>query len=95
MSAIKHQFFGMMIEIGTLKPTQRYSLVLFDRTFHLAVNQEHRSLVGQKMIVLCTYSLQASRAVDMLDVARAHQCTITRRNGDRESSETPERTQIV
>ena len=29
-----------------------------------------RSLAGQKMIVLCTYSLQASRAVDMLDVAR-------------------------
>jgi hypothetical protein len=26
------------------------------------------------MIVLCTYSLQASRTVDMLDVARAHQC---------------------
>jgi hypothetical protein len=32
-----------------------------------------RSLAGQKMIVLCTYSLQESRTVDMLDVARAHQ----------------------
>jgi DNA-binding CsgD family transcriptional regulator len=52
-----------------------------------------RSLAGQKMIVLCTYSLQASRAVDMLDVARAHQCTITRRNGDWEFLETPELTQ--
>jgi DNA-binding CsgD family transcriptional regulator len=29
----------------------------------------------------------------MLDVARAHQCTTTRRNGDWEFSETPERTQ--
>jgi DNA-binding CsgD family transcriptional regulator len=42
------------------------------------------------MIVLCTYSLQASRAVDMLDVARAHQCSITRRNGDWEFLESPE-----
>ena len=40
-----------------------------------------RSLAGQKMIVLCTYSLSASRAVDILDVARAHQCSIARRNG--------------
>ena len=49
-----------------------------------------RSLAGQKMIVLCTYSLSASRAVDMLDVARAHQFTIARRNGDWEFLETPE-----
>ena len=40
-----------------------------------------RSRAGQKMIVLCTYSLSASRAVDILDVARAHQCSIARRNG--------------
>jgi predicted PurR-regulated permease PerM len=31
--------------------------------------------------------------VDILDVARAHQCTITRRNGDWEFLETPELTQ--
>jgi DNA-binding CsgD family transcriptional regulator len=49
-----------------------------------------RSLAGKKMIVLCTYSLHASRAVDMLDVARAHQFTIARRNGDWEFLETPE-----
>ena len=48
-----------------------------------------RSLAGQKMIVLCTYSLQASRIVDMLDVARAHQCSIVRRKGDWEFLETP------
>jgi DNA-binding CsgD family transcriptional regulator len=52
-----------------------------------------RSLAGQKMIVLCTYSLRASRAVEMLDVARAHQCTIARRKGDWEFLETPELTQ--
>jgi DNA-binding CsgD family transcriptional regulator len=49
-----------------------------------------RSLAGKKMIVLCTYSLRASRAVDMLDVARAHQFTIARRDGDWEFLETPE-----
>ena len=52
-----------------------------------------RSLAGQKMIVLCTYSLSASRAVDILDVARAHQCSIARRNGAWEFLETPELTQ--
>jgi DNA-binding CsgD family transcriptional regulator len=49
-----------------------------------------RSLASQKMIVLCTYSLQASRTVDMLDVARAHQCSIVRRKGNWEFLETPE-----
>jgi DNA-binding CsgD family transcriptional regulator len=48
------------------------------------------ALAGQKMIVLCTYSLPASRAVDMLDVARAHQISIARRHGDWEFLETPE-----
>ena len=38
-----------------------------------------RSLAGQKMIVLCTYSLRASRAVDILDVARAHQISLGKR----------------
>ena len=49
-----------------------------------------RSLAGQRMVVLCTYSLQASRAVDLLDVARAHQCCAARRNGDWEFLATPE-----
>lgn len=49
-----------------------------------------QSLAGQRMIVLCTYSLGASRAVDILDVARAHQFSIARRNDDWEFLETPE-----
>jgi DNA-binding CsgD family transcriptional regulator len=49
-----------------------------------------RSLADQKMIALCTYSLQASRAVDVLDVARVHQCSIARRDGNWEFLETPE-----
>lgn len=42
------------------------------------------------IFVLCTYSLQASRTVAMLDVARAHQRSIVRRKGDWEFLETPE-----
>jgi DNA-binding CsgD family transcriptional regulator len=49
-----------------------------------------QSLAGEKMIVMCTYALGASRAVDILDVARAHQFTIARRNGEWEFMETPE-----
>jgi DNA-binding CsgD family transcriptional regulator len=51
-----------------------------------------RSLAGQNMIVLCTYSLHATRTVDMLDVVRAHQCSIVRRNCNCEFLETPELT---
>lgn len=49
-----------------------------------------RSLAGQRMVVLCTYSLQRSRAVDLLDVARAHNCCAARRNGEWEFLATPE-----
>jgi DNA-binding CsgD family transcriptional regulator len=48
------------------------------------------SLAGKEMIVLCTYSLGASRAVDILDVSRAHEFSITRRNGEWEYLEAPE-----
>jgi len=53
-------------------------------------NTLNRSLADYKMIALCTYSLQTSRAIDILDVARAHHCTIARRNGNWEFLETPE-----
>jgi DNA-binding CsgD family transcriptional regulator len=49
-----------------------------------------RSIVGRPMIVLCTYPLDASRAVDILDVARAHNFTIARRCGEWQFVETPE-----
>jgi DNA-binding CsgD family transcriptional regulator len=48
------------------------------------------SLNGRPMLALCTYSLGASRAVDLLDVARAHQFTVARRRGRWEFLETPE-----
>jgi DNA-binding CsgD family transcriptional regulator len=49
-----------------------------------------QTLDDRQMIALCTYALSASRAVDLLDVARAHQFTIARRNGAWEFLETPE-----
>ena len=49
-----------------------------------------RSLAGRKMIVLCTYSLASSRAVDVLDVARTHNFSIAKRDGRWEFLETPE-----
>jgi DNA-binding CsgD family transcriptional regulator len=49
-----------------------------------------RSLADQKMLVLCTYSLRKSKAVDVLDVARAHRSCTARRNGDWELLETSE-----
>jgi DNA-binding CsgD family transcriptional regulator len=48
------------------------------------------ALAGQRMIVLCTYPLDASRAVDLLDVTRAHRVSIARRKGEWEFLETPE-----
>lgn len=48
------------------------------------------SLHDRPMLVLCTYPLGASRAVDLLDVARAHQFTVARRHGQWEFLETPE-----
>ena len=52
------------------------------REFCQCEHELDRSLSGQKMVVLCTYSLSKSWAVDLLDVARAHQFTITRRKGN-------------
>ncbi len=49
-----------------------------------------RSVIGQKMLVLCTYQLNHVRAGEILDVARAHKCTLARRNGEWEFLETPE-----
>jgi MEDS: MEthanogen/methylotroph, DcmR Sensory domain len=49
-----------------------------------------RSLAGRRMIVLCTYSLEASRAVDVLDVARTHNFSIAKRDGRWDFLETPE-----
>ncbi len=48
------------------------------------------SMSGRCMLVLCTYRLGASRAVDLLDVARTHNFSLAIRNGRWEFLETPE-----
>lgn len=47
-------------------------------------------LTGRPMIALCTYSLENTRAAEVLDVARAHEFTLARRQGRWEWIETPE-----
>ena len=49
-----------------------------------------QSLAGKKMIVMGTYQLHASRAIDLLDVTRVHSLTVARRKGDWEFLETQE-----
>jgi DNA-binding CsgD family transcriptional regulator len=65
------------------------------RKYELELDQ---SLAGCKMIVLCTYPLEASRGVDVLDVARAHGLTVARRKGHWEfigTTEAPKRIQSL
>ena len=59
-------------------------------TFREYEEELDRSIYGREMLVLCTYSLKASRAVDMLDVARCHNVSIARRHGRWEFLQTPE-----
>jgi DNA-binding CsgD family transcriptional regulator len=57
------------------------------RGYEMSIDQ---SLGEQKIIALCTYPLRTSKAMDVLDVARAHEVSIARRNNDWEFLETPE-----
>jgi DNA-binding CsgD family transcriptional regulator len=48
----------------------------------LSYEQElDKSIASKSIMVFCTYRLTASRGGDILDVARAHQFTVARRNG--------------
>jgi DNA-binding CsgD family transcriptional regulator len=44
--------------------------------------QLNATLAGKPMTVLCTYPMVVSGAADVLEVARAHQLAVARRNGD-------------
>lgn len=50
----------------------------------------NESLSGQKVVVMCTYSLGTCRSVDVLDVTRSHRCSVTRRSGQWEILEAPD-----
>ena len=62
-------------------------------TFREYESELDRSLAGRRMIVLCTYSLAASRGIDILDVARTHNFSVARRDGEWDFLETPELTE--
>jgi DNA-binding CsgD family transcriptional regulator len=49
-----------------------------------------RCVAGKKIIVLCTHSLSAKRAVEIPDIVRAHHFTIYRRNDEWEFADSPE-----
>jgi len=50
-------------------------------------------LAGKRMTMLCTYRLEESRPVDVLDVMHAHQFTLARRKGQWSFIETPQHSQ--
>src|SRR5580658_6473153 len=47
-------------------------------------------IIGQQIIILCTYPLATCSAAELFDVARSHEFAIARRNGNWEILETPE-----
>jgi PAS domain S-box-containing protein len=50
----------------------------------------NRSLLGKRMVALCSYPLSSSGAGHILDVARTHQFALAKRNGKWDVVETPE-----
>jgi DNA-binding CsgD family transcriptional regulator len=64
------------------------------KEFRQYEHEVDQSLAGKKMIAICTYSLLAGRAIDLLDVTRVHRSTVARRNGEWQSVESPELHQI-
>ena len=59
-------------------------------SFRQYEDELNRVAADRPMLLLCTYSLQAARAVDLLDVAVSHHFTLARRRGRWEFLETPE-----
>lgn len=57
--------------------------------FHAYEQALNRLVAGRQMLILCTYSLLASRAVELLDVTRAHHCSVVRRQGEWEFLQAP------
>jgi DNA-binding CsgD family transcriptional regulator len=60
------------------------------KAFREYEQQLNGAFAGSRMIALCTYPFTASRATDVLDVARAHGVAVARRNGNWEFIETAE-----
>src|ERR1039457_3312867 len=54
--------------------------------YEKAINQ---AISNQRMIILCTYPLELSKAAEVFDVAGTHEFSIARRRGEWEVLETP------
>jgi DNA-binding CsgD family transcriptional regulator len=59
-------------------------------SFRQYEDELNRVAADRRMLLMCTYSLQAARAVDVLDIAVSHHFTLARRRGRWEFLETPE-----
>ena len=58
--------------------------------FYQYEQELNRSLSDHRIVVLCTYSLRSSSALDVLDVAKAHQMSLALRKGKWEFVESPD-----
>jgi DNA-binding CsgD family transcriptional regulator len=75
-AALANGFTGLRVSGNAFWLETRY------RDDFLAYEQGlDESLAGCPVLVLCSYPLLSARAVDILDVARAHQLTVARRSG--------------
>jgi DNA-binding CsgD family transcriptional regulator len=83
--ALNHGFEGMRASGNAFWLTTKHY-----EDFCAYEQELNGSLAGQPITVLCTYPLTASKAADILDVARAHQFTFAHRKGDWEVIESPE-----
>jgi DNA-binding CsgD family transcriptional regulator len=83
--ALDKGFDGLRISGNAFWPQSKHW-----REFYEYEQDLDDSLHDRQMIALCTYPLGSSRAVDLLDVAHAHQFSIARRQGQWEFLETPD-----
>ena len=83
--ALASGYDGLRAAGDSAAPEQsgRESLLRYEREFV-------HSLDEKPALALCTYALNAVRAVDVLDVLRVHNFTVARRRGQWQFLETPE-----
>lgn len=74
-AALARGFSGVRASANSM--WQRLDLWKDFQHYERMVEQE---MAGRRMILLCTYCIEKSRAEDVLDVACNHQCIIARRN---------------
>jgi DNA-binding CsgD family transcriptional regulator len=73
--ALARRYAGM--RVNAIVALQKHDFQGFDE-YERALNE---SLGRKPMIVLCSYALEESGAIEILDVARAHQCVLAKRLG--------------